>query len=190
MRSFIAIEIPQDIKRALGGVLEELRKVYCDVKWVEPGSVHLTLKFLGEIDPEKVLEIKEALKKPLEGHRPFSLIAEGLGAFPRLESPRVVWVGLRGDLEKLAALQKDVEKTLSLLGFPEEDRPFKPHLTLGRMRSQKGREALVKRLREMSSKTLGSFRVDCLAQFRSELLPTGAKYTVLWKEGLGNLEGE
>lgn len=189
MRSFIAIEIPQDIKRALGGVLEELRRIYCDVKWVEPGSVHLTLKFLGEIDPGRVPEIKEALKKTFEDHRPFSLIAEGLGAFPRLESPRVVWVGLRGDLEKLAALQKDVEKTLGLLGFPREDRPFKPHLTLGRMRSQKGREALVKRLRDMSSRTLGSFHVDCVAQFRSELLPTGAKYTILWKESLGNLGG-
>lgn len=186
MRSFIAVEISQQIKEALERVLQEFKRVQCDVKWVQPESIHLTLKFLGEIDPNMVPEIKEALEKTLSYHGPFSLSAEGIGAFPKLDNPRVVWVGLGGELDKLAALQKDVEAVLNALGFPKEDRPFKPHLTLGRVRSPKGKEALVKKLREMSSKTLGIFPVDCVAQYRSELLPTGAKYTVLWKENLAS----
>lgn len=184
MRTFIAIEVSEEVRRGLGRVLEELKKVDADVRWVRPESVHLTLKFLGEIDPGRVTEIQWALREVAGRYRPFSLVASGIGCFPRWESPRVVWVGLEGEVHKIVALQREVEEALVALGFPREDRAFKPHLTLGRVRTPKGRQALVRKMREWEGEKIGEFWVQSLVEFESELSPSGARYTPLWKEPL------
>lgn len=169
----------------MGGILQELRPSGADVKWVRPETIHLTLKFLGEIEPDLVEEIHLALGEVAARHEPFGLVARGLGCFPRLEQARVVWVGLEGETWRLMALQREVEGVLVELGFPREERPFRPHLTLGRVRSPGARQALVSRIRSMEQVQVGDLRVEALAQFRSELLPGGARYTRLWQEPLG-----
>lgn len=184
MRSFLAVELPGELKRELGRILEELRQCGADVKWVRPEAIHLTLKFLGEINPEQVGETRLAVQEVARYHGPFKIEARGLGCFPRLEQPRVVWVGLEGEKWKLEALQRDVENALMKFGFPKEERPFKPHLTLGRVRSPKARLALVEKLKDRKEMQVGEFIVGSVILFKSELLPSGARYTKLWEEKL------
>lgn len=188
MRSFLAVEIPPALKEALCSISDELRACGADVKWVRPQSIHLTLKFLGEIDPVKVDEIRQVVEPTLRDHEPFLLELGGMGCFPRLRQPRVVWVGLRGETDRLLELQKEVEEGTSRLGFPREDRPFRPHLTLGRVRSSKGRDRLVERIQDLLEVRLGTFTVESLVQFQSELHPSGARYTALWEVPLGHPE--
>ncbi len=184
MRCFLAVELPEGLKSSLAGVLQELRTCGADVRWVRPEAIHLTLKFLGEIQPQQVEEIHLAVQEVVCCHGPFKMEARGLGCFPRLEQPRVVWVGLEGEKWRLEALQRDVEKALVQVGFPMEERPFKPHLTLGRVKSPKSRQALVQRLKNREGIQLGEFMVESVKLFRSELLPSGARYTGLWEERL------
>ena len=188
MRTFVAVEIPQTIRQALGSIEAELRESGADVKWVRPDSVHLTLKFLGEIEAGQVEEIRMAVEDVLPRHAPFSLRVRGMGGFPRLTQPRVVWVGLTGDQGRLGALQREVEGSIGALGFPREERPFQPHLTLGRVRSPKGRERLVAGVQRLTEVDLGEFPVAAVILFRSELLPSGARYTALWELPLGHSE--
>jgi 2'-5' RNA ligase len=186
MRTFLAVEVPADVKRALASLQEELRSSGADVRWIRPEGIHLTLKFLGEIPSQRVDEIREAVEEMLGTHRPFSLEVRGLGGFPRLSQPRVVWVGLGGEVDRLRALQEDVEKGMNALGFPREERPFHPHLTLGRVRSPRRRDRLLEGIRSLMDIQLGGFRVEAVAQFESELLPSGARYTRLWEHPLGD----
>lgn len=184
MRSFLAVELPEELRSSLRKILEELRQCGADVRWVRPEAVHLTLKFLGEIRPEQAEEIRPAVQEVAGRYGPFKMVARGLGCFPRLEKPRVVWVGLEGEKWKLEALQRDVESALMQLGFPKEERPFKPHLTLGRVRSPKARMGLVQKLRTQDGLQVGEFIVESVILFKSELLPSGARYTRLWEERL------
>jgi 2'-5' RNA ligase len=181
MRSFIAIDIPTELRDALGSIQEELRVSGADVRWVRPQSVHLTLKFLGEIDPEVVKGIYAEIEKCIRKRLPFTLELAGMGCFPRLRQPRVVWVGLLGETERLLTLQKEVEEGAARLSFPREQRPFKPHLTLGRVRSAKGRERLIDHVQRLLNVHLGSFTVRSVVQYKSELHPAGARYTPLWE---------
>ncbi len=181
----MAVEIPDGIRRALGSLEEELRSSGADVKWVRPESVHLTLKFLGEIDPGRVAEIRTELECVVGSHDPFSVRVRGMGCFPRMNQPRVVWVGLIGDEGRLLRLQGDVETVLERLGFPKEERPFRAHLTLGRVRTTKGKDRLVALVQSRLDADLGEFAVGAVIQFRSELHPSGARYTPLWEASLG-----
>lgn len=185
MRSFVAIELQEKLRASLGKLVAELRSCGADVKWVRPEGIHLTLRFLGEIDPAQVELIHLALGEVVSAHEPFVLTAKGLGCFPSMEQARVVWVGLDGETWRLSTLQREVEKALVELGFPRENRPFRPHLTLGRVRSPRARHALVSRIRSMERVDLGELQVHAVAQFKSELLPGGARYSLLWKESLG-----
>jgi 2'-5' RNA ligase len=189
MRSFIAAEIPPDIRDGLGEIQRDLRTSGADVKWVRPASIHLTLKFLGEIQTERVGEIMGTLKEILRGHHPFTLEVRGMGCFPRFNQPRVIWVGLAGDEDRLMKIQQAVEDGMVGLGFPLEIRPFRAHLTLGRVRSAKGRIQLVTGIQRLKELELGSFTVGSIIQFRSELHPQGAKYTVLGEVQLGSAAG-
>jgi RNA 2',3'-cyclic 3'-phosphodiesterase len=135
IRSFIAIELPDDLKKALA----ELQKTFksagnSPVKWVDPSNIHLTLKFLGDIDVSISGKITAALEEAVRGLPPFSIEASKLGVFPNLNRIQIIWVGLYGELEKLGQLQKRIDESLKTLGFPAENRPFTPHLTIGRVR--------------------------------------------------------
>ena len=135
IRSFIAIELPGELKQALAELQRKFNSAgSLPVKWVDPGNIHLTLKFLGDIDADSPGKIMKALEEAASGITSFNIEVRGLGVFPNMNRIQVIWVGLHGELEKLGQLQKRIETSLKPLGFPPENRPFTPHLTLARVR--------------------------------------------------------
>jgi len=183
IRTFIAIELPDDVKAALIRLQSSLKSERQPfMRWVHVEGIHLTLKFLGNVAAERVPEIREAMAKACRGIVPFHLELNGLGVFPNLRSPRVVWVGLIGEVGKLAALQASIEQALNPLGFPAENRPFTAHLTLGRLREGTTREERL-RFGELVASTrsegMPSFEVDTVSLMRSQLRPSGAVYSRL-----------
>ncbi len=135
IRSFIAIELPAEVRQALAGLQAKLKAGDGQqVKWVEPENLHLTLQFLGNIDAAAVNDIAAAITQAAIGTHPFQVEIGGLGVFPNTQRVSVIWVGLAGDIAKLAGLQKSIGANLEPLGFKPETRPFTPHLTLGRVR--------------------------------------------------------
>ncbi len=179
IRSFIAIEIPPDLKSRMEELQRDLRRTDADVKWVRPEGVHLTLKFLGYIQEEDVERISQAVGPVVSAWEPFEVSVKGMGGFPSSRSPRVVWVGVERGKEQLQSLQQAIETKTAELSFPSENRPFSPHLTLGRVRSPRGKAALARALEEHKEAEVGGFRADEVFLFRSELKPTGAVYTKL-----------
>lgn len=183
IRAFIAVELNAAARESVARVMSDLRAAAGDgVRWVRPEGVHLTLKFLGDIDTGSVPAISGALDRCAAPSQPFTLILEGVGAFPNLRRPRVVWVGLGRELEPLMELQQSVEGELEALGFARERRAFTPHLTLGRVRDG----ATQQQLRALSEAVAGAsverdahVPVRELALMKSDLRPTGAVYTQL-----------
>ena len=183
IRCFVAIELPPQIKAQLSALEERLktgRQPFA--KWVNPSSIHLTLKFLGNVSTAKVPEIVEAISSTSEGKSPFNLQLGSLGAFPNWQRPRVVWVGMGGETAKLAGLQRDIETALSPLGFPPESRSFSPHLTLARFRegaSPEERRGFAEHARAIGPDSPLLFEVDAVVLMRSQLTPSGAIYSRL-----------
>ncbi len=177
MRTFIAIEMTAEVKAGMKELQDKLRKSGADVAWTRPEGVHLTLKFLGEVDAATVERLGDALEEAVKGSRPFTLEVRGTGVFPTPKSPRVVWVGLEGGIDALAALYEKVEAVCEGLGFAREGRPFKPHITLGRVKSLRGRESLMKALAGFEHVELGKIDAEAVSVMKSELKPSGAVYT-------------
>jgi RNA 2',3'-cyclic 3'-phosphodiesterase len=135
IRSFIAIELPAEVKQSLTGLQLKLKPSGGNaLKWVEPRNIHLTLQFLGDVDTDKIPNINAAMESAVKGIPPFSFKVSGLGVFPNRQRMRVVWAGLTGDLEKLGNLQKNIEEALKPLGFTPDGKGFSPHLTIARVR--------------------------------------------------------
>jgi len=192
IRSFIAMELSEEAKKGLARLRKELeRDEHRFVKWVDPGGIHLTLKFLGSIPSKRVTEITEAMGKAAQGISPFHLEISGLGAFPSLRQARVFWVGIGGELDKLSRLQQNIDSALAALGFAKEERSFVPHLTLARIRQ--GASPLE---RKSFGDIVGStffedkyhVEVEAISLMRSQLTPAGAIYTCLSAVGLGHQE--
>ncbi len=177
MRTFIAIEIPEEIKRQMTEVQNGLRNAGVDASWPRPEGVHLTLKFLGEVPEAKLPEIMSSLRSAVQGTGVFRLEAAGTGAFPNAKAARVVWVGLSGDVDKLNCLQGAVEKALTDIGFAGEDRKFTPHLTLGRIKYIRSRNAWLKALDGIKDVRFAGFDVSAVSLMKSELQRSGAVYT-------------
>jgi 2'-5' RNA ligase len=176
MRTFIAIEIPEDVKEKMAGVQGELKIGGIDASWPRPEGIHLTLKFLGEVPESRIEEIKNALVSATAGMSRFRLEVRGTGAFPNARNARVVWVGLSGELAKLSGLQAAVEESLVRIGIEREDRPFKPHLTLARIKYIRSKEAWLRALDQVKNITLPGFEVKAVSVMKSELKRTGAEY--------------
>ena len=182
IRAFIAIELPNAIGAALSSVQGKLgveRHPY--VKRVDPGGIHLTLKFLGNIDTDKVSPITEAIARAAQGVSPFRLELGDLGAFPNPRRPNVIWVAVTGELDKLASLQKGIDHYLIPLGFTPESRSFTPHLTLGRLRERASageRQRIGESLITVKPEGI-SFEVGKVSLMRSALTPAGAIYSCL-----------
>jgi 2'-5' RNA ligase len=190
IRSFVAIELPEEAKNGLASLRKELgRDEQRFVKWVDPRGIHLTLKFLGNIPSKRVPEITEAMTRAVRGVSPFLLEISGLGAFPSLKQARVVWVGVSGELDKLSTLQQNIDSALATLGFAREQRAFAPHLTVARVRegasaSERGRFGEL-----VGSATFeGKYRVEveAIKLMRSRLTPAGAIYSCLSVVALGS----
>ena len=187
IRSFLAIEFPKPILKKIEEVQADLKSTHADVRWVSPEKIHLTLKFFGNIEESRIDLILKSIDEPIRNTLPFSLKVRGVGAFPNLKNPRVIWMGLVDGREVLVSLQKQIETQLEKVGFQPEDRPFHPHLTLGRMRSSQGKEELVKRMERYKEEEFRDFQVERLVLFKSDLRPTGPIYTLLRELKLGGL---
>jgi len=183
IRSFIAIELPEEVKTGLRRIQTELKlPEHTFVKWVAPESIHLTLKFLGNISPQKVTEITEVMEQASQGVSPFHLEVTEVGAFPNLRQPRVLWLGIKGAIDKLVAWQQRIDSGLVPLGFSKETRPFTPHLTLARLRdgaSPKDRVSFGEMIMKTPVEVSYKINVNSLSLMKSQLLPGGAVYSRL-----------
>jgi RNA 2',3'-cyclic 3'-phosphodiesterase len=179
IRAFIALELCADVKRALGEIQDRLRGKIKGAHWTRPEGTHLTLKFLGEITALQKDDISSRLDSIVELVQSFSLSLHGVGAFPKLSHPRVIWVGLKPE-PILQKLQAKVEEEIAPLGFPAERRDFHGHLTLARLEGEFWADELKREFSEMSSISDGTiFPVHQLVLFQSELQHSGAIYTPL-----------
>lgn len=187
-RLFAALELPAALTETLAALSARLREQMPPrrVRWVEPRNIHLTLKFYGEVKAEAVTSLQESLTRATAGHAPLTLALGGLGLFPNAVRPRVVWVGLTGDVEGLRALQTAIEQGAVPLGFPPEARAFAPHLTLGRVTDglrPTDRPRVAHILQTTNIEPL-SFTAPHLSLMRSELRPAGPLYTRLFSAPL------
>jgi 2'-5' RNA ligase len=184
VRSFIAIDLPDSVRRQLEALVLELRKSNAQVGWVRIEGVHLTLKFLGNVALDVIEEIKPVLADIASQTAPIHLEPAGCGAFPAIKSPRVVWVGLRGQTDALAELGRRVEEAMAAFGFKPEGRPFKPHVTIGRVRGRQRIEALQQVLFAHRDFTAEPFDAAEVVLYKSDLRPDGARYAALLKAPL------
>ena len=178
MRAFIAIEIPPTVRAALSHCRAELARLPVTASWTRPEAIHLTLKFLGEIPETSTAVVAQKLEQAASDSRAFHLQLAGLGAFPNLRRPRVLWAGLAGEVAPAQQLQLRLERELEAAGFPREEKPWKPHLTLARLKSVENPRAFTAGVEAYRLPEL-PFEVDRVLLFRSELHPSGARYTEL-----------
>ena len=178
VRTFLAIELPHDIRQKLSHHMERWRSIKADVKWVQPSRMHITLKFFGEIPEPHIPSIMQTCEKVCAAQRPFQLAIAGTGIFPNLKKPRVLWAGITEDKNMLINLQQQLEDSLCATGFAKEKRSFSPHLTVGRIRSSKRTSQLIKIFMAERIKTI-PFTVNSVSLFKSVLTPQGPKYFVL-----------
>jgi 2'-5' RNA ligase len=180
IRAFLAIEPPEDILQAMSHLQEKLkREISGRISWTKPQGQHLTLKFFGDISTEDVNNIRLAVQNRIASGSSLNLKIEKLGVFPDARKPRVLWCGVTGDVEKLSVLQKQLEADFEGIGFPREDRPFRAHLTLVRIKETHGLSGISEALSKYNNFTAGEFTGKELILFQSKLLPQGAVYTKL-----------
>ncbi len=180
IRAFIAVPASDEIKRLIEQVENRLRIAGADVKWVVPGNVHVTLKFLGNINQDKIVPICEGLEQALAGIRRFDVEVTGIGSFPGGRSmPRVIWLGFGEGEEMLAEVARRVEGVCAGLGFEKEQRGFRPHLTIGRVR--RGSSNLDRLRQEIEQIEYNPLKllVDRVNLMRSQLSPRGPTYSIL-----------
>lgn len=181
MRVFIAAEIDEKIKNNLFGIQECLRNASLPVKWVRPDNIHITLKFLGEIRETALVDVCLAVDEVLKDRQSFDIRICGMGVFPDLRRPRVVWVGIE-DLDKcLAGLAYSIDNALCRIGFKSEKRKFVPHLTIGRVRSYHCADVLEKEIQNTGGIDLGKQLIDKITIMQSILGPKGPAYSCLKK---------
>jgi 2'-5' RNA ligase len=178
LRAFVAVQIPDDLLKVLAAMQAELGRRGLQARWTRPENLHLTLKFLGDIPADQVETVATALRAVAAEHVLFELTAEGIGVFPGMRRPRVLWAGLSGASNALVRLQQDLDNQLEAVGFSREAREFHGHLTLGRFaEGPGGRVADV--LPAYAAQCFGSFEVREMVLFQSDLRPRGAVYTAL-----------
>ncbi len=179
IRTFLAIDLPAEIKNELDKIQKRLKPKVEGVRWTRPEGIHLTLKFFGYVVGDDHSSISAAVKTSIKGVKPFTLDLGTIGAFPGPTRPRVIWIGIGGQIKELIDLQKNLDRNFEQIGFPPEDRAFKPHLTLGRLKIPGSAVGFPKVLEEGKNYQAGSFRCQGLSLFRSDLRPAGAIYTRL-----------
>jgi 2'-5' RNA ligase len=178
-RTFIAVRIPEGVRRKLMEIERELMGSGADVKWVSAENLHITLKFIGPVEPNRVEAAARAVESAVQGITAFEVHLAGVGAFPKVSRPSVVWVGTGRGGEELKSLAERVESACEREGFEREPRPFSPHITIGRVKSPKGLDALAVGLERLRMAEAGSFPVEEVAVMKSELRPSGPVYSEL-----------
>lgn len=184
LRLFIALSLPPQVETELDRLLGLVRPKSREVKWVPAKNIHLTVKFLGDTDEKLVEKICRSLDEVASSYRPFETVLDSVGGFPNLNRPRVIWVGGSEPLEDAASLARDIDLRMGKLGFEKEKRPFKAHLTLGRVRPGKRVDELAEYLQSYRLTPI-PLKLDRLVLFRSTLTPGGARYERLHEATLG-----
>jgi len=188
IRTFVAVTLPEPLTILVSEVQQTLKAQGLRIAWVPPGNVHLTLKFLGDIEPADIDPIAAVMSECSQRIVPLTLSARGLGVFPDLRRPRVVWLGITGDVPQLIAFQQDLDTRLVAIGkgrFKPEERPFKGHLTLGRIKVRLDSDILLKALRE-TGRVAHVFTVKAVHLIQSRLTPSGSIYMPLRSVMLGS----
>lgn len=182
IRAFLAVEPTEDVLQAVSRLQENLKKeIKGKISWTRPQGNHITLKFFGNIDQDDVKNICAIIKNQIASVPTLSLNVEKIGAFPDARRPRVLWLGTTGDIDKLAALQTQVERDFEGIGFPRENRPFHAHLTLGRIKIPQEITGIKEAMDKYKDFAAGGFNCKELVLFQSKLTPQGAVYTKLEK---------
>lgn len=180
LRTFVAVEISEEVRQRAIALVEVLRASQADVRWVAPETMHLTLKFLGDVPAVETPAVCRAVAEGVAGCKPFALEMRGVGAFPNAHRPRTVWLGAGAGSDALVELHKAVDRTLRALGYPREDRRFEPHLTIGRVRDGRlGLDVLAGLIGDLSAEPVGAWQVGEVVVFSSLLRPEGPLYTPL-----------
>ncbi len=178
MRAFLAIPFPVELRSRVEALQRALMRADADVRWIPPGNLHVTLKFLGEIGEEDPARISELLRPEIARYGPLDLHFEGVGRFPKGGPPRVIWVGCQGDVSKVTGLAQLATRVATLIGVPEEPRSYSPHLTIGRVKSGRNRESLLRAMGARADEVIGPLHVDRVCLYRSRLTPGGAIHAV------------
>jgi 2'-5' RNA ligase len=184
IRAFIAIELPEKIIASISRVQESIRSQGFKVRWVRPQNIHLTLKFLGDIKAAETKAVEKVVLDSVVGSAPISMTARGLGVFPGIKRPRVIWVGIGGQTDELIELQQTLDKKLATIGFSRERRPFKGHLTMGRVKAKIDSKRLLEAMKAFDGFETEPFVADRLILFQSDLKPSGAVYAKLMEAPL------
>ncbi len=181
IRSFIAVPLADDVSRSAVNLIERIRQPNDGIKWVPTDNLHLTLKFLGDVDNVEVPDVCAAVQKVAAEFDPFELVFSGTGGFPSLDRPRILYAGIQDESGRLVELVSRLEEELADLRFKPEPRDYRPHLTIGRTRSNRGlaESAVVDRLKENAETELGVMAVDTIQMFASFLDKGGPTYQVM-----------
>ena len=182
IRVFLAVELSSDVREKLFSLQQQLKKTLPPINWVRPESIHLTLRFLGYVEPSLISQLLSALEPIGREQDGFSIEVQGLGVFPHIKQPRIFWVGFAGNTQALHELVLEIEAALEPLGFPPEEKSYHPQLTLARIKRENARVgSAFMQTRILESKpNLGTLTVDRFTLVRSDLDPAGARYTPLW----------
>ena len=184
IRTFIAIELPEHIIGSISKVQKHLQSNLNNIKWVAPKNIHLTLRFLGDVSPHDLVSVGRVLSNAVKNVSPFSLFAKGIGAFPNLSRPRVIWIGIAGHMENLKRLYGNIGEQLESVGIENEKRKFAGHLTVGRVKGKIDPILLINAVEELKRFETQLFTVNHVILFESELNPKGAVYTKLFSAEL------
>jgi len=178
IRTFIAVHVPDRVRSKIAEFQNRLKPFGCDVRWVRPESIHVTLKFLGDVRAEQIGGIAESIRKAVESLDSFDVLVGGAGVFPDARRPRVLWIGVQKGSEELIVLASKIEDVCSKFNFKKEMRAFSAHLTIGRVRSPKGIASLMEAMQTIGFEG-GSYPVEEIVVMKSDLQQTGAVYTPL-----------
>ena len=190
IRTFIAFELPPAVISLLQKVQQDLERLKIQARWVRPANIHLTLKFLGDINPDHIDKIGTAMAGAASDFSPVTLFVRGIGVFPGIKRPRVIWVGLGGDIRSLLAFQSRLEEKLAGAEFPKDKRSFKAHLTLGRIKQAPNPAVIRQMISEYASLNSDKFICDQVFLFKSDLQPSGAVYSKLKQTEIGMTNDE
>ena len=187
VRTFIAIELPGDVREYVAECEDRLRRAGADVRWVRPDRIHLTLLFLGEVPADRLADLEAAVRAAAGSFAPLAIQAAGAGRFPPRGAPRIIWIGIEEPTGGLVRLQKAVADAAADFAEKREDREFAAHLTLGRAKSGKNARPLDEAIAAMAAETGPAFEAREVVIFKSELSPQGPTYTPLAKLPLAGL---
>ena len=177
LRTFVAVPITDPVLDFLRQIQKQLQSSGMNIRWVAVKNIHLTLKFLGEVETSQVNAVIEQMDNAAKSFSPFWLSAKGVGVFPNFRNARIIWVGLTGDRQRLEAMRATLESKLASAGFRADSRRFHAHLTIGRTRQRIESQTMQTSLKPLTEVTSESFRVNQLNLYKSDLKPTGAEYT-------------